>query len=62
MSPLGTAGASAQVKPVQLTADQIIAQRCKAISFARHPPGQMSTTMRELQIDRCIKNGGSFLE
>jgi hypothetical protein len=32
--------------------------RCKAVSFARHPAGQMATTMRDFEIKRCIKSGG----
>ena len=43
-----------------LTEAQITA-RCKAKSFARHPPGTLSTTMRQMGIDRCIKNKG-FLD
>jgi hypothetical protein len=32
--------------------------RCKAASFARRGPGQMSTTLRNMEIDRCVKNKG----
>jgi hypothetical protein len=35
-----------------------LAAKCKAASYARRPAGQMATTMRELQIQRCIKNRG----
>jgi len=35
-----------------------IAAKCKAASFARHPAGQMATTMRDFEIKRCIKAGG----
>ena len=42
--------------------DAALAAKCKAASFARRPAGQMATTMRDMQIQRCIKNNGSFLE
>jgi hypothetical protein len=32
--------------------------KCKAASFARHPAGQMATTMRDFEIKRCVKAGG----
>jgi hypothetical protein len=35
-----------------------LAALCKKISFHRHPPGQMATTMREVAIERCVKNKG----
>jgi hypothetical protein len=57
------AGASAQV--VRPSAPQspeaVLAAKCKAASYARRPAGEMATTMRELQIKRCIKNNG-FLD
>ena len=53
--------ASAQIAPPQ-TKDAQIALRCKATSFARHPAGQMASTMRSMQIQRCIKNKGNFQE
>ena len=43
-----------------LTEAQLTA-RCKAKSFARYPPGATSSTMRELAIERCVKNKG-FLD
>ncbi len=64
---LGAVGASAQVisqvRPptAPLSPDAVLAAKCKAASFARRPAGQMATTMRELQIKRCIKNNG-FLD
>ena len=55
---LGAAGASAQVAhPSPTSPEAILAAKCKAASFARRPAGEMATTMRELQIKRCIKNG-----
>ena len=41
--------------------DPVMAAKCKAASYARRPAGQMSTTMRVMQIERCIKNKG-FLD
>jgi hypothetical protein len=41
--------------------DPVLAAKCKAASYARRPAGQMATTMRVMQIERCIKNKG-FLE
>lgn len=41
------------------TAAEISLQaKCKAASFARHPAGQMATTMRDFEIKRCMKAGG----
>jgi hypothetical protein len=37
---------------------RLYAAKCKAASFARRGPGMMATTMRELEIDRCVKNKG----
>lgn len=34
--------------------------KCRALSFARRPPGQMATTMRNIEIERCIKNKGEL--
>ena len=50
-----------QLPPQRALSDAQLAARCKAKSFARHPPGAMSNTMRELAIDRCVKNKG-FLD
>jgi hypothetical protein len=50
-----------QLPPAPALTEAQLAAKCKAASFARHPPGQMSKTMRELAIDRCIKNKG-FLD
>jgi hypothetical protein len=61
------AGAAVPALAVQLppaapaVSDAAVAAKCKAASFARRPAGQMATTMRELQIQRCIKNRG-FLD
>jgi hypothetical protein len=52
---------AAQLPPAPAASEAALAAKCKAASFARHPPGQMSTTMRDLQIERCIKNKG-FLD
>jgi hypothetical protein len=67
----GFAIAAAQVDAAQLQGaplqagtappDPVMAAKCKAASYARRPAGQMATTMRSLQIDRCIKNKG-FLD
>ena len=60
---LSAASASAQVaRPTTpMSPEAVLAAKCKAASFARRPAGQMATTMRELQIKRCIKNNG-FLD
>jgi len=50
-----------QLPPAPALTDAQLTARCKAKSFARHPPGQMSATMRELAIERCVKNKG-FLD
>jgi hypothetical protein len=50
-----------QLPPAPALTEAQIAARCKAASFARKPPGQMSKTMRELAIERCTKNKG-FLD
>jgi hypothetical protein len=55
--------ALAQIAPMMNQAgsasnEAMLAAKCKAASYARRPAGQMATTMRELQIQRCIKNGG----
>jgi hypothetical protein len=49
--------AHAQRLPAALS-DAQIANVCKKISFKRHPPGQMSTAMREAKIELCIRNKG----
>jgi hypothetical protein len=58
------AGAPAGAVPLTepLSPDAQIAAKCKAASFKRHPAGQMATTMRDMQIQRCIKNKGTFLD
>ena len=58
------AGAPARAVPLTqpLSPDAQIAAKCKAASFKRHPAGQMASTMRDMQIQRCIKNKGTFLE
>ena len=50
-----------QLPPAPALSEAQLAAKCKAASYARRPPGQMATTMRELQIERCIKNKG-FLD
>ena len=50
-----------QLAPAPALTEAQITAKCKAASFARNPPGQVSKTMRELAIDRCIKNKG-FLD
>jgi hypothetical protein len=57
---LVAAAASAHAVPLTtpLTPEAALAAKCKAASFARRPAGQMATTMRDLQIQRCIKNKG----
>jgi len=50
-----------QLPPVPALTEAQLAAKCKAASFARRPAGQMSTTMRDLQIKRCIANKG-FLD
>jgi hypothetical protein len=52
---------AAQPTPAPALTEAQIAAKCKAASFARNPPGQVSKTMRELAIERCIKNKG-FLD
>ena len=52
---------AAPLPPAPALSDAQLALRCKAASYARRPAGQMATTMRELQIQRCIKNKG-FLD
>jgi hypothetical protein len=57
------AGAPAGAVPLTqpLSPDAQIAAKCKAASFKLHPAGQMATTMRDMQIARCIKNKGTFI-
>jgi hypothetical protein len=50
-----------QPTPQPALTDAQLTARCKAKSFARNPPGTLSNTMRELAIDRCVKNKG-FLD
>jgi hypothetical protein len=50
-----------QLPPQPALPEAQLLARCKAKSFARHPPGAMSNTMREMAIDRCVKNKG-FLD
>jgi hypothetical protein len=58
---LGGAMPAPQPQAPSAQDDPVLAAKCKAASFARRPAGQMATTMRVLQIERCIKNKG-FLE
>jgi hypothetical protein len=48
-------------QPVPSPSDMALAAKCKAASYVRRPAGQMATTMRDLQIKRCISNKG-FLD
>jgi len=57
----GAPAYAVQLPPQPALSDAQLAARCKAKSFARHPPGTMSNTMREMAIDRCVKNKG-FLD
>ena len=59
-SAVASAGA-VQLPPAPALTEAQLAAKCKAASFARRPPGQMSTTMRDMQIQRCINNKG-FLD
>jgi len=64
---LGALTAARAASPLPLPtaptgSDAALAVRCKAASFARRPAGQMATTMRDLQIKRCIKNRGVLLD
>ena len=52
---------AAPLPPAPALTEAQLAAKCKAASFARNPPGQVSKTMRELAIERCIKNKG-FLD
>ena len=52
---------AAQLPPAPALTEAQLAAKCKAAWFARHPAGQMSKTMREFAIERCIKNKG-FLD
>ena len=63
-SLVSAAAASAQQvvhPPVPQSPEAVLAAKCRAASFARRPAGEMATTMREMQIKRCIKNNG-FLD
>jgi hypothetical protein len=44
-----------QLPPAPALTEAQIAAKCKAASYARNPPGQMSKTMRELAIDRSSR-------
>jgi hypothetical protein len=50
-----------QLPPQPALTEAQLTARCKAKSFARYPPGATSNTMRELAIQRCVKNKG-FLD
>ena len=50
-----------QLPPAPALTEAQLTAKCKAKSFARHPPGQTSSTMRTLAIERCVKNKG-FLD
>jgi hypothetical protein len=50
-----------QLRPAPALTEAQLAAKCTAASYARNPPGQLSKTMRELAIERCIKNKG-FLD
>ncbi len=50
-----------QLPPAPALTEAQLAAKCTAASFKRNPPGQLSKTMRDMAIDRCIKNKG-FLD
>jgi len=60
------AGAVAFAAPLQLppmpsaptSGEAALALKCRTASFARRPAGQMATAIRDVEIKRCIKNGG----
>jgi hypothetical protein len=58
---LGGAMPAPQPQAPSAPEDPVLAAKCKAASYARRPAGQMATTMRAMQIERCIKNKG-FLD
>ena len=41
--------------------NQSLLARCTRASFARRPPGVLSSTMRNAEIKRCVSNNG-FLD
>jgi hypothetical protein len=55
-------GAAAPVHGAPVTQDTSLAVKCRAASFARRPPGQMAKTLRDMQIQRCIKNNGMLVD
>jgi len=60
-APLFAALMTPQMPVMDKSADadmRLYGAKCKAASFARRGPGLMSTTMRSLEIDRCVKNKG----
>ncbi len=61
LAGIATPAQAVQLPPAPALTDAQLAAKCKAASFARRPAGQMSTTMRDLQIKRCIANKG-FLD
>jgi hypothetical protein len=66
LGAIATANAASPlpIPPAQApsTSDAALAAKCKAASFARRPAGQMATTIRDMQIKRCIKNHGVLLD
>ena len=57
----GAPAQAAQLPPQPALTDAQLTARCTAKWFARHPPGASSKAMRELAIERCVKNKG-FLD
>ena len=61
-SAAARAAAPMPMPMVPAATDAAIVAKCKAASFRRRPAGQMATTMRDMQIKRCIKAGGVLLD
>ncbi len=61
LASAGLPAGAVQLPPAPALTEAQLTAKCKAKSFARNPPGQMSTTMRDMAIQRCVKNKG-FLD
>ena len=61
-SPRAKVSAAAPVHAAPLVQGASLAVKCRAASYARRPPGQMAKTLREMQIQRCIKNNGMLVD
>ena len=53
-------GAASPAAAQNAAQKKILEEKCKAASFARRPAGTMASTMRDVEIKRCIKNGGAL--